>query len=186
MISRIAATILLGFFVAQSVTAQTTQCKCRQHPSEAEATGTCSRTEDPSYCTLKFTTTTPEEYREFVSRLKRIGIGPPRDALRFAFQNPPENWSDSDIAAVLPPLFAVSQRTAFQDETARIGQNLQEAAKNNEFVIAFVKSEREAVEIRLKDYRATVSRGCVELQRDKLFTMVKTRWAESMFYCDDF
>lgn len=177
---------LLLLVVSANVTAQTTQCKCRQHPSEAEASGTCSRTEDPNYCTLKFSTTTPQEYLEFVSRLSKDGIGPPRDALVFASQNAAQNWKPSDIATHLPSLFAVSQRTTFQDQTARVAVEIREAAKNETFIGAFVNGKREATVIRLKEFEATVSLGCVELRRDKLFTMVKTQWSEAKFFCNDF
>ena len=51
-----------------------TKCKCISHQAEAEATGTCSRTEDDTYCTLVFTTTQPKEYNDFVTRLQSLGL----------------------------------------------------------------------------------------------------------------
>ena len=51
-----------------------TMCKCERHKAEAEANGTCSRTEDSRYCTLAFSAT-PKAYRKvfrnFLSEVKK-------------------------------------------------------------------------------------------------------------------
>lgn len=62
-----------------------TTCSCKQHSASAEASGTCSRTEDEKKCTLTFTTTTPEEYNELLKRLQSLNLtADPRTTLRLA------------------------------------------------------------------------------------------------------
>ena len=114
-----------------------TRCNCRYHSAEAEADGTCSRTEDSSYCTLAFSAT-PLAYRDvFVKSLvdvtnivsqrieQEIPISTNVDeTLGFAFETPPEAWGPENLKKHLPLLFAMSQRDIFKEgRSAREGLN---------------------------------------------------------------
>lgn len=165
-----------------------TTCKCRQHPAQAEASGTCSRTEDKSSCTLTFTATTPEEYARFVRELRSYGLDEidPHLALDFAMRSRPEEWKIQGLAKVLPVLFAISQREIFVDVTPKVF----EAFKSNctqdacsVFEHAF-RLSGQTVEKDFGEFKASVSYGCIELQRGDLYTMVKTRWSPRRFFCD--
>ena len=174
--------------MAEGGAAQTTPCKCQQHPAEAQATGTCSRSEDQSYCTLEFTTNTQEGYEQFVSRLKGMGIGSPLEALRFADEHPPESWNPDDIKTYLPALFAVSQRTRFQERTSSIANAIRESSQSNSqlFGAFTAKGKRVAQQFQIGDFSAVVSYGCVELNQPSFHSMVKTRWSEAGVFCSDF
>lgn len=108
-----------------------TKCSCDQHKAEAEAAGTCSKTETSSKCSLKFSST-PRIYRQlFVEylaqfdrivreRYDRVRISTDVDAsLTFAFTTPPGQWSELDIVSHLPLLFAMSQRPSYADGDTR-------------------------------------------------------------------
>jgi hypothetical protein len=185
-VAKALASLLATFMLATS--GHATECKCRQHPAEAESDGTCSRTEDPNYCTLRFRTTPPGEYEEFVERLRKIGVGAPKVSLQFANSKPPQAWGPKEIEQLLPALFAMSQRTQFQDQTARIAEAIRQASKNENFVKFFASADQNAIKLKLGDFDATVSLGCVELNRgaDRFYSMVKTPSSKSRFFCDDF
>jgi hypothetical protein len=180
--------------VGHPSTAHATSCACRQHAASAEAGGTCSRTEDEKKCTLTFTTTTPEEYTEFLKRLQNLNLKQdPRETLRFVFEKPPETWPDDFVRTMLPVLFAISQRTHF----ATYDDFFKSMSEIRDF--ALLKQEKEigrlirdrdlvssAKKLSLDPFTATISYGCIELQRAKFYAMVKTRWSAALNFCDDF
>ena len=162
--------------------------------ASAEATGTCSRTEDEKKCTLTFTTTTPEEYAEFLKRLQTLNLKlDPRATLHFVFENPPEKWPDDFVRTMLPVLFAISERTHFArlDDFHKTMSEIRDfALLKQEKEISYLIRDRELVssakKLALDPYTATISYGCIELQRAKFYAMVKTRWSSAMNFCDDF
>ena len=123
-------TLFLLFTLMVSVAEAGTSCKCKRHKAEAEASGTCSRTEDSNYCTLKFSATPPEHRQAFIEFLQEVennvGRGS-RDniiskdvdrSLNFAFATPPADWRAKDIRSHLPLLFAISQRNVYSDDAS--------------------------------------------------------------------
>src|SRR5215469_15284067 len=101
--------LMLLFLWLSCTSAFATKCQCKQHPADAEANGTCSRTEDEKRCTLTFTATSPEEYQEFLSRLKKLGlVDDPHYILWLTYQYPPETYPDKFVVDDLPVLFAIS------------------------------------------------------------------------------
>ncbi len=186
----------LSFFIITiySPYAKATTCSCKQHQASAEASGTCSRTEDEKKCTLAFTTTTPAEYADFVKRLKDIKLtADPRETLRIVSGGPPEKWPSNFVMDLLPVLFAISQRTHFTDPNDAL--NTINEIRNFEFekrkteiedAIRNPKYRQSSTKISLNRYNAVISYGCIELQLDKFYTMVKTQWSGAMKFCDDF
>jgi hypothetical protein len=179
--------------VGHPSTAHATPCACRQHAASAEASGTCSRTEDEKKCTLAFTTTTPEEYAEFLKRLQTLNLKQdPREALRFVFENPPEKWPDDFVRTMLPVLFAISERTHFakSDDFFKTMSEIRDfALLKQEKEISRLIRNRELVsswkKLSLDPFTATISYGCIELQRGTFYAMVKTRWSAALNFCDD-
>jgi len=174
-------------------TAYATPCACRQHAASAEASGTCSRTEDEKKCTLAFTTTTPEEYTEFLKRLQTLNLKQdPREALRFVFENPPEKWPDDFVRTMLPVLFAISERIHFakaEDFFKTMSEIRDLALLKQEKEISRLIRNRELVsswkKLSIDPFTATISYGCIELQRGTFYAMVKTRWSAAVNFCDD-
>ena len=162
-----------------------TKCKCISHQAEAEATGTCSRTEDDTYCTLVFTTTQPKEYNDFVTRLQSLGLEiDPREALQIAYKYPPNNLNAEQLKGILPVLFAISQRTHFQYLTPEITKIF--SGDISQIFEPYRKEGKSVIKTNVGNFNATISYGCMELSRGKVFTMVKTRWSKAEFFCDDF
>ena len=190
-----------------------TSCKCVQHKAEAEARGTCSRTEDSSYCTLKFDAT-PLLYREaFVKFLDevqdsidvRVPISTDIDAvLDFAFLTLPSQWTENDIRQYLPVLFAISQRSIFAGRNSRPGLDSSSYPfRETTFAVAaFI--DRAApklvgpwtddmtlgteVEYRSmdRDVEAAISFGCIQLRfSNGVETMVKTKFSLGGYDCTD-
>jgi hypothetical protein len=162
-----------------------TKCKCINHPAEAEGVGTCSRTEDDKYCTLVFTTTPQEEYEDFKKRLQSIGLKmDPREALQMAYKIPPEGFKDEELKDILPVLFAISQRTHFQNLTPEIATSF--SGDMNKIFGLFREKGKLVTERNVGIFKAKISYGCMELRIDKISTMVKTRWSNAELFCDDF
>jgi hypothetical protein len=177
---------LLSMFLIITA-AHSTQCKCRQHNADAEANGTCSRTEDEKRCSLCFTTTTPEEYRRFVSQLQNLGLKTdPREVLSKAAQMPPESHGSLFVSEYLPILFSISQRVYFEDRTPQIVKAIRSNQKVIEEILLNPEYKRRAVKQQLSNFDATISYGCVEIKEGNFYSMVKTRWSEGVFFCNDF
>jgi hypothetical protein len=191
-IARIGFIICVAFDMTTTSLANATECKCRQHKSEAEAGGTCSRTEDAQYCTLRFSSTTEAEYKAFTDALAKIGMEVmPREALQFAFERPSKEWDQTALQKMLPPLFAVSQRTLFREQTAIVATALRDALKQGSPTASRISEAwrgygPKVARLDVPPFQATVSAGCIELRRAEFSTMVKTRWSETRFFCDDF
>ncbi len=151
------------------------------HQAEAEATGTCSRTEDDTYCTLVFTTT----HNDFVTLLQSLGLEKdPREALQIAYKYPPNNLNAEQLKGILPVLFAISQRTHFQYLTPEIAKTF--SGDISQIFEPYRKEGKSVIKTNVDNFNATISYGCMELSRGKVFTMVKTRWSKAEFFCDDF
>lgn len=171
-----------------------TTCSCKQHAASAEAGGTCSRTEDEKKCTLTFTTTTPEEYNEFLKRLQSINLtADPRATLRLVFDAPPDGWPSNFVTDLLPVLFAISQRTHFTNPNDFLKTiveirdvSLKKREKEVDHAIRNPEYRLSSTKISLDPYNAVISYGCIELQRGKFYAMVKTRWSQAVQFCDDF
>ena len=183
------ARLCLIAFLSALITAYAeagTKCKCETHLAEAEATGTCSRTEDKNYCTLVFTTTPQTEYQVFVNRLRKLGLNDdPRKILEMAYKMPPQSFNEKLLRQALPILFAISQRTYFQEVTADIAKAFGKQPLK-EIQGAYQKEGTSVIKTKLGPFNATVSYGCIELKRGDLATMVKTRWSKAEFFCHDF
>ncbi len=174
-------------FNMQSVTVTATSCSCKNHNANSEADGTCSRTEDDKLCTMRFSATTPEEYRVFRRTLSDLGLkNEPRRALTLSKDIPPEELGPAFIRDMLPILFAISQRDNFAKNIPLIA----EIVKVNSETIFSVYADREyQVDkkiMKFGDYSAIISYGCMELKLGNFATMVKTPWSLALFYCDDF
>jgi hypothetical protein len=177
--------ISILFYTHPSFAEDGTKCKCISHPAEAEALGTCSRTEDDKYCTLVFTTTPQEEYDDFKKRLQSFNLMiDPREALKMAYNTPPNEFRDDQLKEILPILFAISQRTHFQNLTPHIAKLF---STNLKEIFGPYKGRGKSVKkINVGNFNAIISYGCIELRQNKIFTMVKTRWSNAEFFCDDF
>ena len=128
------ATLSLLFLISVTTANAGTQCKCQKHNAEAEADGTCSLTEDSSYCTITFSATSTAYRRVFVEFLEKVQnevrrktdiefaiSGNVDETLGFAFRSPPEVWSEEHLRQFLPVLFAMSQRSIFSEDISRPG-----------------------------------------------------------------
>ena len=179
---------ILTLVVLFSENSNATTCECKQHSAEAEAAGTCSRTEDKSSCTLSFTSSPPEAYSDFVSRLKDLGINQdPREALNLTFERPPEFYR-RELLDLLPALFAVSQRTDFRNATATMLKTVQSVANTTDAkTIMDAFSEKNGADpetLSLGNATWLVSYGCVSVTAGELEFMVKTRFSGRLFFCD--
>ncbi len=181
-----AAIVLLAMLLVPA-SAYATKCHCRQHKADAEANGTCSRSEDETRCTLTFTTTPPKEYDEFVARLRKLNLtADPREVLRDAFAKPPEAYGEKFVPEYLPILFSISQRTYFLERTPQIVKVIRENKNKIERVFLNPEFKRKAVREKLLPFEAIMSYGCIEIKDGSFYSMVKTRWAEANLFCDDF
>ena len=177
--------IFLLFSIITQTAEAGTKCKCEKHPAEAEAIGTCSRTEDPNYCTLVYTTTPEEEYKAFVDRLQKLGLREdPRQILRMAYEVPPQKFGADLLRNTLTILFAISQRRHFQDVTPEVAKAFKQPI--NEIQQAYQKEGKSVTKSKIGSFDAIISYGCIELRRGNLVTMVKTRWSKANFFCNDF
>jgi hypothetical protein len=178
-------TIIMASLHAQAGT----KCKCERHSADAEANGTCSRTEDTAYCTLAFTATPAEDYDAFVDRLEKMGLElNPRYVLNEAWKRPPESFSDDELVKALPVLFAISQREHFREITPEIAKifSSKDYHKNIASLLGAYRTNSQSVtKIEVGPFIAVVSYGCMELRNNNIITMVKTRWALSEFFCSD-
>ena len=200
--------LILPFDFAQAGTS----CKCRRHNAEAEATGTCSRTEDSKYCTLKFSAT-PPGYREvFVEFIDQVNdeIGPQvpistdvNETLNFAFRTRPSDWDEAQLRHHLPLLFAISQREIYDEYRDRQGlSHVNYRFRTTTFRVARLIDEN-ARQI-MENWRdedslgspvytqyfnyaeAEISYGCIQLNfGDGVETMVKTRFSLGGYFCTD-
>ena len=188
-----------------------TLCKCRNHSAEAEANGTCSRTEDKKYCTLKFSAT-PPSYRdvfvEFIEEINTIGLQVTIstdvvEALRFAFTTSPDHWDEDTIRHFLPLLFAISQREIYTEDPDQLGlSDSNYHFRDTTFSVArFIDANAEDIlkywgdtstlvsNVDLHNYggvSATISYGCIQLRFDDgVETMVKTRFSLGGYFCTD-
>ncbi|MEO3428482.1 hypothetical protein AAFN88_06460 [Pelagibius sp. CAU 1746] len=184
---KILAATLLAISPFFASNAKATTCECKQHPAEAEAAGTCSRTEDKDNCTLSFTSTPPEAYKDFVSRLQGLGIEQdPRQALDQAFKMPPEFYRDG-LYQLLPALFAVSQRTKFQDATPIMLKAVQNVAESDDAATIkdiFANKGADPKQGSAGGVAWLASYGCVSLKFDGFEFMVKTRFSQRVYFCD--
>jgi hypothetical protein len=180
--------LVLSALLLLSSSAFGTKCKCKQHPADAEASGTCSRTEDEKLCTLTFTATPLQEYEQFKTRLKALGLtDDPHAVLRAAYEQEPKAYSDTFITEDLPILFAISQREDhFQPRTAEILKAIR--ANKDKIKSAFMNPDfkYKATSGDISQFKAVISYGCIELSVGQFSSLVKTRWAESNKLCDDF
>ena len=94
---------------------------------------------------------------------------------------------------MLPVLFAISERTHFskpEDFFKTMSEIRDFALLKQEKEIGRLMRDRELVssakKFSLDPYGATISYGCIELQRAKFYAMVKTRWSPAISFCDDF
>ena len=199
--------------VMQPATAEAgTQCKCKQHKAEAEADGTCSRTESSSYCTLKFSAT-PPQYREvfvdFLTQVESELFGQKVfskdvvESLGFAYDTPPINWSVEDLIARLPLLFAISQRHIAGDHgSPGLDTNNYPFRNATLEVVKFVTDNADRILFGWTDpstmddgsgdswsnngILSYVSYGCIEVRlSDEVETMVKTRFSLGGYDCRD-
>jgi hypothetical protein len=182
--------ITLSLLCLVSASAFATKCRCKQHAADAEANGTCSRTEDEKLCTLTFTATPPQEYEQFKSRLKELGLtDDPHDILRQAYEKAPDTYSDKDkfITDDLPILFAISQREEhFQPRTKEILEVIRANKLEIQKVFTSPDFKYKSKDGKIGQFDAVISYGCIELSAGKFSSMVKTRWAGSNKLCNDF
>lgn len=187
LMNLLVVTAILFLHLGHVYDAQATTCDCKQHSADAEASGTCSRTEDESNCTLSFTSTPPEAYEEFVSRLQGLGVKwDPREALRLVSRRPPEDFSGM-LFELMPPLFAISQRTHFREATPRMLEAVRaiESSVNADRIRSrFVQRDGQATTIDEGNAVWIVSYGCANLRLSDIEFMIKTRWSPRLFDCE--
>ena len=185
LVTIIAIAIVLPLSTTRTY-ATPTRCPCRHHPAEAEAEGTCSRTEEPKWCTLAFSATSEEEYTKLVNRLKQFNFQvTPRDALRVSWEVPPEKWAAWDYLAAL---FIISQKwEGFKKQSEEVLEAISKEVRP-EALKYFGDHElmSKATKINIGRFEAIISYGCIELRRDDFYTMVKLRFSQAINYCDDF
>lgn len=167
-----------------SSNAESNRCPCKYHSAVAQGPGTCSRSEDRARCTIEFSATNPEEYKEFVNKLHEMDLNAdPRESIHFANKVPPEEWDVSFVRDRLPVLFAISQRFGFEGKipiTKKILEN-----KAPEILKALQEpSKKECVKIQSEGFRLNIGYGCIEIHKDEFSSMVKTPWSDANFYCD--
>jgi len=190
--------------VSHTPTALATSCKCKQFPSEAEAEGTCSRTEDKQSCTMSFTSTTPEEYEKLKNLLTDLGkakldvaVVEPHEAIAITRDTKPEDYSDKMLLSLLPSMLAISQRTTFSDLIPAMFDLIAAARKEEKFddiFRVFANPTGEPERISFAGATAIVSYGCIDItvetlrtdamERGNLSMMMKTRWSPRQFFCD--
>jgi hypothetical protein len=180
--------ITLSLLCLLGAAAYATKCRCKQHAADAEADGTCSRTEDEKLCTLTFTATPPQDYEQFKSRLKNLGLtDDPHDVLRQTYEKTPDTYSDRFITDDLPILFAISQREEhFRPRTKEILEAIRADKEKIKGVFANIDFKHKFKDDKIGQFDAVISYGCIELSAGKFSSMVKTRWAESNKLCNDF
>jgi hypothetical protein len=126
-----------------------------------------------------------KEYNDFVTRLQSLGLEiDPREALQIAYKYPPNNLNAEQLKGILPVLFAISQRTHFQYLTPEITKTF--SGDISQIFEPYRKEGKSVIKTNVGNFNATISYGCMELSRGKVFTMVKTRWSKAEFFCDDF
>lgn len=191
-----------------------TKCDCKRHNAEAEASGTCSRTEDDSYCTLKFSAT-PRAYRRvFADFLQQVEsevrwqtnqdfrISDVDAALNFSWRTPPFDWEAPHIRQYLPVLFAISQRETISDDRRPGLSDHNYRFRQTTFdVTTFIVESTDAILQGWQDrdtmsdraiaielhnrVRATVSYGCIQVNLEGVETMVKTAFSLGGYGCTD-
>ena len=164
--------------------AETNRCPCKYHSAVAQGSGTCSRSEDKTRCTIEFSATTPEEYMEFVNKLQKIVLREdPRGSIYFANKLPPEGWDVNFVKYKLPVLFAISQQFGFEDQIPITKKILE--TKAPEILKALQEpSRKECVKIQSEGFQLNIGYGCIEMHRGDFSSMVKTPWSGADFYCD--
>jgi hypothetical protein len=159
------------------------QCPCRFHKAQAFATGTCSRSEDRHFCTLDYTATSPTEYKEFRSFLRKLGLHTdPKEALQIS-TNLDYAKDINFYDEILPIAFAVSQRRYFSEWTPKVVKAIK---KNAKIIITPFSSDwgKDYIKTSIGEFNGIISFGCIELNSGNFSTMVKTPWANAEYYCD--
>jgi len=154
-----------------------TKCDCRPEiNAEAEAQGTCEKTQDDAkWCKLKFNSAigkdTPEQM-EFFNKVEKF-LSRKFDNVKSAMvvnEVPPEKWDRSFVTEHFATLFAVALYDTAPERMVEIFKILQ---TNSEKLLEFVKGEERFQKI--EKYNVTGSCGCLEFVDGLFSTMVKTR-----------
>lgn len=165
-----------------------TRCDCKpEFEVYAEADGVCEVTrDDKKWCEIRFNSSTgtgtrQQEFFQTLSRLEVKVFDNFKAAQEFN-RVEPEKWNKDFIEQYLTSLLAVA---LWEKAPERIRPILQSVRNASARILPLITTGPKKVEqLSLERYKATISRGCIDLDDGVFAVMIKTRFAESNQRCN--
>lgn len=180
------------WMVADAVLAAECSCVSRGgnvSRSSQSGPGICSTAQFGSSCAIQALQAPAGESMRVSARLEEaiarsgLEIDVPA-ALQLGAAVQPEAWPIERFAAAATTLFALSQTGSGATEIASIYRELD--GERQALFAAFTQADRTVRELSLGSYKASVSYGCIELERGTFLAKIRTPFSQATNRCGDF